>query len=326
MTSSPGRPGDAHAPDRDGVLPVLAIRNAVTLRGRSTTAAYDPLCACTSSGAPLVGLRERQHEHDGGDRQQERRGDLHDPHARAGDAHAWDVRRGGKILGAHATRLRALGRCGKPSNAHLGPGPGPAIARRAPRRLAGAGSGASRDLCARRRSVRLGVCASASSAPQPRTLRQRLRPPLSTGSPCETRMRSSGQLEQRAQHRPQVVVRARAEPALGAQAQGVGRRPGFAPAPSRTSPTTSARVLRQPVGDLRDARRLQRRDPARQRIAGAERIRHRNLAVAQRPRRAPRRPDLARAPSSPGGAAVPVHGQEHVRGPPERRPAARSDR
>ena len=91
------------------------------------------------------------------------------------------------------------------------------------------------------------------------------RPPPSTGSPCETRTRSTGQLEQRAQQSRagrRACPRRATAPGTGA---GLAGRAGFAPAPSSTSPTTSARCSRQPVGDLGRARRLQRLDPARQR-------------------------------------------------------------
>ena len=40
---------------------------------------------------------------------------MREPHPPSGDAHARHIRSGGEILGTHATRLRALERCGKPS-------------------------------------------------------------------------------------------------------------------------------------------------------------------------------------------------------------------
>ena len=132
---------DAHALDRDGRLARVGDPERGHAERRPTMAAYDPLCALHASGGPwsvpgtsapattaAIGITKAA-------------SDLQDPHAEPCNAHARDVRGSRKILSAHATRLRALARCGKPPNAQMDRGPGrggrdPSAGARAPLRAA----------------------------------------------------------------------------------------------------------------------------------------------------------------------------------------------
>ena len=166
--------------------------------------------------------------------------DLHDPHPATRDAHARDIRGCREILGAHSTRLRAVGRCGKPPDsvpetrvptrrARLQTVQGPSGARSARVRIGGAWASraslgrADGPSSLRRRSPR---------APSPR---RRARAHRARRARARRGARAAGSAS------PAGRRACASEPALRAEAQGSAVAPGFAPAPSRTSPITSAR-------------------------------------------------------------------------------------
>ena len=148
--------------------------------------------------------------------------------------------------------------------------------------------------------------------------------PASTGSPCETRTRSTGS---------------------SSNGRSIARRSSCVPSPSqRSGQRRRARrsrrlgtraeqdvadderaLLGQPVGDLGRARRLQRANAARQLVAGAERIGHRDLAgcAAAAPSASAPRPGPPRA--SPWRARASRPSRSTCAGA-RARPAARADR
>ena len=79
-------------------LLVLAIRNAVTLSGGPTIAAYEPVCALTLSGGPGSVARNVSASTTAAIGIRNAASDLHDTHARTLHTHARDVRRSRKIL------------------------------------------------------------------------------------------------------------------------------------------------------------------------------------------------------------------------------------
>ena len=164
-----------------------------------------------------AGAREREHEDDRRDRNQDRSEDLHDPHPATHDAHARDIRGCREILGAHSMRLRAVGRCGKPPDAYLDPGPDPPRAnpfsRDRSRHLQRVLRGCPDRGC--------GGLAGVSSAGRPSSLGedagQRLAPSGEGGHAVGGQDAFDRQIEQGREHRPQVAVRSGAEPPLGAE-------------------------------------------------------------------------------------------------------------
>ena len=273
----------------------------------------------------VLGARERQHEHDRRDRNQERRAESarsacgHPPRARVGRPQR---RRDSRRSRHEVTRTRTMWEA-----LECAPGPRtrPAIAvprsrrasRAVPVRLAGAGGATWHSP---RVHLALSERASRGQRRAPAGRRRR------TGSPCETRMRSTGS----SSSGRSIARRSSCVPAPS-QRSGHRRRTsavalGFAPAPEQhvaddersRAPGASRRPPRRAASAAPGCRPAARR-PARNAIG------HRDLPVAQRPRRAPRRPDLRAPRARRRPARASTRSRAHGRAA-RARPAARSDR
>ena len=102
-------------------VPRLAMRNAVTLSGVPDGRRIRPVLRMHEQRRRATRTPQRQGEHDRHDRDHERSGDHREAHTPPGDAHARHIRGCGDMFGTHATRLRALKRCGKPQKRAPGP-------------------------------------------------------------------------------------------------------------------------------------------------------------------------------------------------------------